>query len=573
MTQKQWIQKQAPEKQVVEGMVTELKLPEAICELLAQRGIFDLSQAKEFFYPNLDSLHDPFLMKDMDQAVERLNEAIVKNQKILIYGDYDVDGTTSVALVFSFLSELGANCEFYIPDRYTEGYGFSMKAVEWASTENFNLIITLDCGIKDGIRIEKAKTLGMDVIVCDHHVPGPLPNAIAILDPKRSDCDYPYKGLSGCGVGFKLLEGWTFRYGKEHKEKLLAKLDLLTISIGADIVPLTGENRVLASFGLQVISTNRRPGIKAMLEKAAFKRTELTITDVVFILAPRINAAGRISSGKKAVELLLAKNEEEAMEISTSIENDNKARRERDKEITIEAKQMIHDDPFYMSSFTSVVKNEGWHKGVIGIVASRLVEEFYKPAIVLTEIEGKLSGSARSIPGIDLYEVLGQCSDVLEQFGGHAMAAGLSLTSENYLPFRSKFDDLVKGRLNSELPIPYLEYDLEVKLSELTEKFYRILARFAPFGPENMKPVFLARNLFGSGITRTVGEDHSHLKTCLGQGVNKENKIEGIGFDLGRWAAPILNNAPVDVLFTLEENDWKGNKSLQMQIKDIRLSN
>ncbi len=573
MIPKRWIRKQESEKQIIEGLVSELKLAEPLCQLLAQRGILGLESAKDFFYPALTQLHDPFLMKDMEIGVERLQKALIEKQKILVYGDYDVDGTTSVALVFSFLKKCGAECEFYIPDRYEEGYGFSNKAVEWAAQENFQLIITLDCGIKDAARIDRAKELGLDVIVCDHHLPGTLPDAIAVLDPKREDCGYPYKGLSGCGVGFKLLQGWTQRYAPELEDFLFSQLDLLTISIGADIVPLTDENRVLATFGLDIISKARRPAIVAMLEKAAFKRKELTITDVVFILAPRINAAGRISSGKKAVELLLAASLEQAQEISTSIENDNKTRRERDKEITLQAKQMIHDDPFYMNSFTSVVKNEGWHKGVVGIVASRLVEEFYKPAIVLTEIEGKLSGSARSIPGIDLYEVLGHCSDVLEQFGGHAMAAGLSLKADNYFLFREKFDEIVKGKLDSKLPVPYIEYDLELKLSDINEKFYRILARFAPFGPENMKPVFLVRNLYGSGVTRGVGEGQAHLKTTLSQGFNKEHRLDGIGFDLGSWAPVILNNVPIDVLFTLEENEWNGQKSLQMLIKDIRLSN
>lgn len=570
--QKDWIAKQAPQDEVVSQLASELTISPVLTKLLLQRGINSFEQAARFFRPNLSQLHDPFLMMDMEKAVDRLQQALELGEKILVYGDYDVDGTTSVTLVYSFLHHLGADVDYYIPDRYEEGYGFSMKCVEWAATEEYNLIITLDCGIKDAVRIVRSNELGIDIIVCDHHTPGELPPAKAVLNPKRIDCEYPDKGLSGCGVGFKFLQGWCRKY-EGDENALIQYLDLVTIAIGADIVPLIGENRILATEGLKIIAEHKRPGIQAMLKEAKFQKNELTITDLVFILAPRINAAGRIFSGKQAVELLCAEDETSANRVSALVEANNNERRKIDKEITKEALQMVHQDPFYMDSFSTVVKNEGWHKGVVGIVASRLVEEFYKPAIVLSEIDGKLAGSARSIPGIDLYEVLGQCGDLLEQFGGHAMAAGLSMKPDNFHDFRIRFDEIIKSLLKGERPKPYIEYDVEVKLCEITDKFFKHLMMFAPFGPENMKPVFLARNLYNAGYTRTVGETNAHLKLAVYEGEMREKRMDGIGFDLGKWAETICQNVPIDVLFTIEENVWQGQRSLQMNVKDVRLSN
>lgn len=572
MIEKRWIEKQRPDNEFVDQLTRELNLPKELVYLLVQRGVRDKDSARAFFLPDLEQLYDPFLMKDMDKAVERLQTALEENQKILVYGDYDVDGTTAVTVVYSFLTSLGADCLFYIPDRYEEGYGFSFKAVEYARENNVGLIITLDCGVKDALKINLANEYGIDVLVCDHHNPGEIPNAFAVLDPKRADCGYPDKGLSGCGVGFKMLQGWCKKY-KHDENALFEYLDLLTISIGADIVPVMGENRILAAHGLKILQSNKRPGIQAMLKQAKFKRSALTITDVVFLLAPRINAAGRISSGKLAVELLLTKDEESADKISSLVEANNIERRKKDQEITKEAMQAVHNDPFYMSSFSTVVRNEGWHKGVVGIVASRLVEEFYKPAIVLSENDGHLAGSARSIPGIDLYEILGKCGDLLDQYGGHAMAAGLSMQPQKFEHFRCRFDELVKETLLGERPLPYIEYDEEIKLTAIDDYFFKYHQRFAPFGPENMKPVFLAKNLLNAGGTRAVGEHSTHLKLSVyGEG-RREKKFDGIGFDLGKWAEPIAKNVPIDILFTIEENVWQGQVSIQLNVKDIRFSN
>lgn len=572
MIEKRWIEKQRPDSELVNQLKDELNLPYELVYLLVQRGIDCKEAARSFFLPDLNNLHDPFLMKDMDKAVDRLQTALEEGQKILVYGDYDVDGTTAVTVVYSFLTSLGADCLFYIPDRYEEGYGFSFKAVDFAKENGVQLIITLDCGVKDAAKIEQANVYGIDVLVCDHHVPGELPNALAVLDPKRLDCTYPDKGLSGCGVGFKMLQGWCRKFG-HPEEHLFEYLDLLTISIGADIVPVMGENRILAAHGLKKLQTNKRPGIQAMLKQAKYNRTSLTITDVVFILAPRINAAGRISSGRLAVELLLTTDEASADKISNMVEANNIERRKKDQEITKEAMQSVHDDPFYMSSFSTVVRNEGWHKGVVGIVASRLVEEFYKPAIVLSENDGHLAGSARSIPGIDLYELLGKCGDLLDQYGGHAMAAGLSMQPNKFEDFRIRFDELVRETLSGERPLPYIEFDEEIKLTAIDDYFFKFHQRFAPFGPDNMKPVFLAKNLLNAGGTRAVGEHATHLKlSVFGEG-RREKKFDGIGFDLGKWAEPISKNVPIDILFTIEENVWQGQVSIQLNVKDIRFSN
>lgn len=558
---------QIPEK---ETLAKKLNIHPLLASLLIKRGIKTFEEARDFFNPILENLHDPFLMKDMDKAVSRLSSAMRQKEKVLIYGDYDVDGTTAVTLVYSFLKSLGMDCEYYIPDRYKEGYGFSMDGVEWAKANAVSLIITLDCGIKDGIRIAKAGEYGMDVIVCDHHNPGELPPAFAILDPKREDCPYPFKGLSGCGVGFKMLQAFC-RKEMLDESPLMDALDLVMISIGADIVPLSGENRVLAFHGLKRIEAFKRPGIQAMLRQAKFEKEKLTITDVVFILAPRINAAGRIFSGKRAVELLLTTNEEDAKNISEALEENNDTRKGLDKLITKEAVQLISGDDFYRTSFSTVVNGDGWHKGVVGIVASRLVDEFHKPAIVLVTSGEKMTGSARSINGVDLYDILSECHDLLEQFGGHTMAAGLSLRTENFSAFRDRFDKLVKKALGEVLLEPSIEFEEEIQLADIDEKFFRILQRFAPFGPENMKPVFLSSGVRNAGYTRTVGDTGAHLKLHVTQD-GRQTPMDGIGFDLGDWATLLQSGEKTDILYTIEDNTWKNRTSIQLNVKDIRIS-
>lgn len=566
---KNWVSKANPTEAIVEKLEQEVSIHRQVAVLLAQRGIDSFERAHTFFRPELDQLHDPFLMKDMDRAVERLSEAIHKNEKILVYGDYDVDGTTAVTLVYSFLKKLGVDCLYYIPDRYTEGYGFSLKGVDFAKEQNCSLIITLDCGVRDGLKIDYARTLGVDVIVCDHHQPAELPNAIAVLDPKRFDCDYPYKGLSGAGVGFKLMQGLCIQQSIDTSE-LMEYLDLVTISIGADIVPLTGENRILAFHGLKLLQNTRRPGIAAMLLKAGFQKPTLTITDVVFILAPRINAAGRIFSGKEAVALLLSETEEAALPLSTAIEEFNATRKGLDKDITKQAIQQIEDDTFQQDSLSTVVSGENWHKGVVGIVASRLVETYYKPTIVLVSDGEKMAGSARSIEGIDLFECLSECDEHLIQFGGHTMAAGLSLHAENFIPFRKRFDDVVRQKLHNIRPEPFIEYDAEIDFEDITPKFFRILKQFEPFGPENLSPVFLARNVKNARYTKAVG-DGSHLKLHVHQEHTPNLIFDGIGFNLGDWVDILKNNEPVDILFAIDENTWNGKTTLQLSVKDIRV--
>ncbi|MFN0030854.1 MAG: single-stranded-DNA-specific exonuclease RecJ [Flavobacteriales bacterium] len=569
--QKQWIAKSLPAAADTALLQDALNVPAAIAKLLMQRGIHSFNQARSFFRPVMDMLHDPFLMKDMDKAVNRLTTALHNNEKILVYGDYDVDGTTSVTVVFSFLKSMGAQCDYYIPDRYTEGYGFSHLGVQYAHEHGFKLIITLDCGIKDADKVKRAAELGIDVIICDHHQPGILPQAVAVLDTLREDCTYPYKGLSGCGVGFKLLQGFARQQGLDE-EILNDYLDLVTIAIGADIVPMTGENRILAYHGMQQLQTQKRPGIQAMLDQSAFKKKKLTIADVVFILAPRINAAGRIYSGRQAVELLLAPTLEEAAKLSPALESNNNTRRDLDKAITNEAIQFVDNEIFYQTSYTTVVSGRQWHKGVVGIVASRLVETYYKPAIVLVESDEKMAGSARSIPGIDLFEALGECSDLLEQFGGHTMAAGLSLKPENFEPFRQKFDTVVARLLNHKRPEPCITYDLEMNGTEVDAKFYRLLSQFAPFGPENMRPLFLMRGLVNAGNSRRVGDTGTHLKMHLKQSGPEAPALDGIGFDLGNWAPHLAAGKAVDILFNLEENEFNGRTTLQLNVKDIRAS-
>ena len=554
-----------PLREDVERLSAELKVDPLIAELLLLRGISNYDQAKHFFRPQLSDLHDPFLMKDMHAAVARIENAIKKEENILIYGDYDVDGTSSVALVFSYLIDRYPNVTTYIPDRYTEGYGVSFEGIDYADDNGCSLIIALDCGIKAVEQVAYAKAKNIDFIICDHHLPGKdLPEAIAVLDPKRNDCAYPYKELCGCGVGFKLLQA--LNLNRQHAvDTLLPYLDLVAIAIAADIVPITGENRVLAHYGLEVINTNPRIGIQAL--RGQIQKKVLTITDVVFVIAPRINAAGRMKHGQYAVALLTATDRQFAAGIATEIEQFNTDRKGLDQEITQEALQQINDKE-EQTRYTSVVYDENWHKGVIGIVASRLIEKYYRPTLVFTKSGNKLAASARSVKGFDVYQALAGCSELIEQFGGHKYAAGLTLEEKNYDSFKALFEQVVATTIDPKLLTPEVRIDTEISLHQITPKLMRILKQFAPFGPGNMAPVFLARDIRDTGFAKGVGENGKHLKLYVTQ--NGSQPIGAIGFNLGDKLDQIKNESRFDIVFTLEENEWNGVTSLQLKIRDIR---
>ncbi|REE83451.1 single-stranded-DNA-specific exonuclease [Lutibacter oceani] len=561
-----WKVKPETDPQITSKLAQELNIDFTLAKLLVQRGIETFEQAKAFFRPSLEDLHNPFLMKDMEKAVERIELAIATNENILVYGDYDVDGTTSVSLLSSYLKTIYPNIATYIPDRYEEGYGVSYQGIDFAEDNNFSLIIALDCGIKAIDKVAYAKEKGIDFIICDHHRPGnEIPAAVAVLDPKRADCDYPYKELCGCGVGFKLIQALASKKGETIND-LVEYLDLVATAIAADIVPITGENRILAYFGLQVINTNPRTGIKAIIHQ--IDKKELTITDVVFIIAPRINAAGRIKHGNYAVELLTEIDFDTAVNFASEIEKNNNERKDLDKTITNEALQQIEQNT-EQQNFSTVVYSENWHKGVIGIVASRLIETYYKPTLVFTKSGDKLAASARSVKGFDVYEALEHCSEFIEQFGGHKYAAGLTLKEENYQNFKNKFEEVVKNNLPEELRTPEILIDTEINLSEITPKFYRILNQLAPFGPQNLKPVFMTDGLRDNGYGKKVGADESHLKLSIIDGVN-QNTYNAIGFGLGSKYPLIKNGNSFRAAFSIDENHWNGNISLQLLIKDLQ---
>ena len=507
-----WTIKSKPEKEKVQALQNALQVDETIATLLVQRGIATYEQAKTFFRPTLQDLHNPYLMKDMDKAVSRIEKAIANNENILVFGDYDVDGTTAVSLVSSYLRSFYPNVATYIPDRYNEGYGISYLGIDYAEDNDVSLIIALDCGIKSIDHVNYAKAKNIDFIICDHHRPGEfLPDAIAVLDPKREDCSYPYDELCGCGVGFKLIQALA-ENRNQTVEDLLPYLDLVATAIAADIVPITGENRVLAKFGLEVINSNPRPGIKALVQNV--KKKVLTITDVVFIVAPRINAAGRVKHGNEAVALLTEYNLEQAVQFASEIEQHNSDRKELDKQITKEALLQIEENK-EQNRFSTVVYQENWHKGVIGIVASRLVEKYYRPTIVFTKSGDKLAASARSVKDFDVYNALEACAEHLEQFGGHMYAAGMTLKEENYEKFKAAFENEVKNTIPPDLLMPEISVDLEMNFSDFDEKFMRILKQFEPFGPENMTPVFMSKNVIDSGYAKTLGNDEEHLKVFV----------------------------------------------------------
>jgi len=566
--EKRWVQAVQDNQETINALAQQLNIDRSLAEILVHRGICSFEQAKEFFRPDLSQLHDPFLMKDMDKAIKRIDEALLSDEKIMIYGDYDVDGTTAVALAFSFFRQLTENIEYYIPDRHKEGYGISKAGIDYAKTAGISLIIALDCGIKSNDKIDYANKLGVDFIICDHHLPGDeLPEAVAILDPKRKDCNYPFKELAGCGIGFKLAQAYCISH-QLPAVKYEQYLDLVMVSIAADIVPIIDENRTLAYFGLIRLNTNPCVGLKALMDSCG-KNKDFTITDVVFTLAPRINAAGRMDHGNQAVKMLLCTENKLAAEQSLFINLQNTDRKTSDQNITAEALALIDESAILIAKKTTVVYNENWNKGVIGIVASRLTEKYYRPTIVLTESNGMLTGSARSVPGYDLYEALLGCVDLLEQFGGHKFAAGLTMKQENFTEFSARFEEIVSATITDDLLCPEIHIDSEILLSQIDGKFQRIIAQMAPFGPMNPAPVFVSHDVYFAGRPYIVGTKHLKLS------VKQQNSaiFEAIGFGLAEYENILQPNVPFSVCYTVEENVWKEQKKLQLNIKAIRVHN
>ena len=560
-----WTIKPKPSKEKVKLLAEALKVEEFVATLLVQRGIETYEEARQFFRPTLADLHNPYLMKDMDKAVERIELAIEKGENILVFGDYDVDGTTAVSLVSSYLKTYYPNVATYIPDRYDEGYGISFKGIDFADDNSFSLIIALDCGIKSIDHVAYAKERIIDFIICDHHRPGEfLPEAVAVLDPKRDDCSYPYDELCGCGIGFKLIQA----LGENRNqtiEDLTSYLDLVATAIAADIVPMTGENRILAYFGLQVINSDPRPGFKALIHQ--IKKQTLDITDVVFIIAPRINAAGRIKHGNHAVELLTEFDFEQAQQFASEIEAYNSERKDLDKQITKEAlAQIIENNE--EKRFTSVVFQQDWHKGVIGIVASRLIETYYRPTLVFTKSGDKYAASARSVKGFDVYNALESCSEHLEQFGGHMYAAGMTLLEENYQLFKDAFEKVVEETIHPDMLIPEISIDAEINFSDITPKLMRILQQFEPFGPQNMTPIFLSKNVNDTGYAQKLGADGEHLKVFVRQ--NNSEGMAAIGFGMGSKMELTANKKPFEAVYCIDENEWNGKTSVQLRLKDIK---
>ena len=559
-----WTLKPAPNEEKINHLAKELQVDKTIAKILCQRNIETFSEAKQFFRPSLTDIHDPFLLKDMDIAVARIEQAIANKENILVFGDYDVDGTTAVSLVYSYLKTITANVATYIPDRYAEGYGVSYQGIDFSEDNNFSLIIALDCGIKAIDKVAYAAEKNIDFIICDHHKPGPeIPKAIAVLNAKREDCNYPFDELCGCGVGFKLIQALGVSRNQTI-EDFVPYLDLVATAIAADIVPMVGENRVLAYYGLQVINQNPRNGIKALVHQA--KKKELTITDVVFIIAPRINAAGRMKHGNYAVELLTEMDFETAVDFAADIEIFNADRKDLDKKITNEALIQIIDNN-EEEKVTTVVYQEDWHKGVIGIVASRLIEKYYRPTLVFTKSGDKLAASARSVKGFDVYNALLACEEFIEQFGGHKYAAGLTLLPENYELFKDKFEEVVDATIDKKLLTPEIAIDAEIDLLDITPKFFRIIEQLAPFGPQNMKPVFKSTSVRDNGYGKKVGADQTHLKLNVFQGDNKKT-FNAIGFNLGDKLSSVEND--FDIVYTLDENEWNGYKSVQLVLKDLK---
>ena len=565
---KRWVQLAEQDEAAVALLAQELKIDSSLAQVLVQRDIKSFDEAKQFFRPQMDKLHDPFLMKDMDKAIQRIDKAISADEKILVYGDYDVDGTTAVALTFSFFSKYSKKIANYIPDRHKEGYGISQTGIDYAFDNGFTLIIALDCGIKSVDKIAYANTLGVDFIICDHHLPGDdLPAAIAILDPKRTDCPYPFKELAGCGIGFKLAQAYCIAHNLPYAS-YEQYIDLVMVSIAADIVPVEDENRILAYHGLVKLNSSPCKGLKALMDISGRPKT-YTLTDVVFTLAPRINAAGRMDHGNQAVKMLICEEDNAALEQSEFINLQNSDRKTSDQTITAEALALIDDCEILIAKKTTVVYNRSWNKGVIGIVASRLTEKYYRPTIVLTESNGLLTGSARSVAGFDLYEALLGCEDLMVQFGGHKFAAGLTMLPENIDLFIERFENIVSATITDDLLCPEIKIDAEIEFSQITDKFQRIIAQMAPFGPHNSAPVFVSHQVLLVGIPRVLGE--KHLKFSLKQ--LNSSSFEAIGFGLAEYEKLLQPNRPFSVCYTVEENVWRDQRQIQLNIKGIKLDN
>lgn len=573
MTNK-WIVKEltAEEKKYQKKLTNELGISPTLCKLLVQRGIHTMEEAKNFFRPQLSQLHDPFLLNDMDKAVARLNKAMRKKEKILIYGDYDVDGTTAVAVVYKFLQQFYSSIDSYIPDRYEEGYGISYKGIDYAAENGFSLLIVLDCGIKAIEKVRYAKEKGIDIIICDHHTPDEiLPDAIAVLDPKRVDSTYPYPHLSGCGVGFKLIQAFAINNHIDF-DNITPFLDLLAVSIASDIVPITGENRILMFFGLKQLNANPCVGLQAIIDVCGLRGKEITTSDIVFKIGPRINASGRMRSGNEAVELLVSKNLSFAKAKSDCIDQYNQERKDLDKKTTDDAKDFIQGNEDFEHRNSIVVYHPEWSKGVIGIVASRLSELYHKPTIVLTLSNGFATGSARSVTGFDIYKAIESCRDLLENFGGHMYAAGLTMKEDNVSIFTERFDNYVRENITEEQTQPQIDIDAIIRFSDITPKFFNILQQFAPYGPENMKPIFATHKVTDFGSSRLVGKELEHLKLELTE-PNSENVMNGIAFGMGeKFSAHIKDLKPIDICYTLEENVFNGNKTIQLMIKDMKIN-
>ncbi|HNQ68443.1 MAG TPA: single-stranded-DNA-specific exonuclease RecJ [Bacteroidales bacterium] len=568
---KRWIVKKDGDFEKVEKLSSDLKVDYKIANLLVQRNIETYDEARVFFRPELSDLHDPFIMKDMDKAVHRLKQAIANDENILIYGDYDVDGTTAIAVIYKYLKTKYQKLSFYVPNRYNEGYGVSFQGIDYAVKNNCSLIITVDCGIKALEKTKYAREKNIDLIICDHHNPGAeLPEAYAVLDPKRTDCPYPYKELSGCGVAYKFMQAYCQSIGDNHAN-LSQFLDLVVVSIGSDIVPVTGENRILAYYGLQKLNSDPLPGLKSIITITGLLDKEIQINDIVFKIGPRINAAGRMESGKRAVELLISENEDCAEIIGAEINTINISRKELDHDITEQALKMIDSSEISKNAYTTVLYSEAWHKGVIGIVASRLTETYYRPTVVFTKSEGMITGSARSVPGYNLYNAIESCSDLLENFGGHMYAAGLSLKMENLDSFTERFEEYVKSTITEEQRIPVINADMEIEIKDITPKFYRILKQFAPFGPENMTPTFVSRKVFDNGSVKKVGKEGDHIKLKIVQQLGDNRCIEGIGFNFGSYHEYIKDYNAFDLCYQIFENNFMNQSFLQILVKDIQI--
>lgn len=567
---KKWIVKEPGNPALVRQISSELGVDQALANLLVQRNIKTFTQAKSFFRPQLEDLHDPFLMKDMEKAVRRLDRAIREGEKILVYGDYDVDGTTAVALVYSFLRKETPMVSYYIPDRYIEGYGISRIGIDAAADEGCTLIIALDCGIKANDKVGYAKQKGIDFIICDHHLPAEeLPQAVAVLDPKRNDCHYPFDELSGCGVGFKLMQAYCLSRNISLTE-LYPFLDLLVVSIASDLVSITGENRILAHYGLKQLNEAPQKGLQSIIKLAGLEKHQITVDDIVFKIGPRINAAGRMESGKMAVDLLISRTDDDASQIGLTINDHNDDRKNIDRKITQEALAMVRDMPGMENKKSTVVYNPKWHKGVVGIVASRLVENYYRPTIVLTQSNGFITGSARSIPGFDLYEAIESCSDLLENFGGHMYAAGLTMSEKHYQEFCQRFETIVAEKVTDDMLTPLVSIDTYLEFRQITPKFFRLLKQFQPFGPGNLSPVFVTENVYDNGNGRLVGSDSGHLKLELIQEDEPYRPISAIAFNQSEHFEHMHNGNPVDICYSVAENYYRGIANIQLRIKDIK---